>query len=146
MTSQISMDYANKMLQVYEMKCKPLCKNLKVSQTSFNILMFLHNNPQYNTAKDIVNIIGVKASLVSMNVEKLVKEGYLERKSIINDRRKTKLIITEKAKDIINKGNKMQKDFFNSLFDNISEENKSIFCKTIEEIKGNLNKILKEEN
>lgn len=144
MINSISIDYANKILQVYALKCKPLCQSLNISQTSFDILMFLHNHPLYSTARDIVNIRGIKASLVSMHVDKLVSDGYLIRESIIGDRRKTKLSITNKAKPIIIKGSQMQKDFFNSLLDNISEKNKSIFYETIQEIKENLNKMMKE--
>lgn len=144
MLNQINIEYANKMIQVYEMKCKPICKELEISQTCFDIIMFLHNNPQYNTASDIVNIRGIKASLVSMNVEKLVNDGYLKREPINNDRRKTKLVITDKSNVIINKGSKIQEDFFGSLLDNISEENKNIFYDTIKQIRKNLNIMMKE--
>ena len=33
--------------------------------------MFLYNNPEYKTARDIVEIRNIKANLVSVNVEKL---------------------------------------------------------------------------
>ncbi len=59
--------------------------------------MFLANNPEYKTARDIVEIRKIKANLVSVNVDKLVNEGYLERKPVENDRRKTELVCTKKA-------------------------------------------------
>ena len=37
--------------------------------------MFLYNNPEYKTARDIVEIRNIKANLVSVNVEKLVQDG-----------------------------------------------------------------------
>ena len=40
--------------------------------------LFLANNPDYKTARDIVEVRHIKANLVSMNVDKLVQEGYLE--------------------------------------------------------------------
>ena len=39
----------------------------------------------------------IKANLVSVNVDKLVNEGYLERKPVENDRRKTELVCTKKT-------------------------------------------------
>ena len=59
---------------------------------AFDILMFLGNNPAYKTASEIVEIRRLKANLVSVNVEKLVQEGYLTRCAVAGDRRKTELL------------------------------------------------------
>ena len=64
-----------KTAQAYSAMCKPLCQELKLPQTAFDILMFLYNNPEYKTARDIVEIRNIKANLVSVNVEKLVQDG-----------------------------------------------------------------------
>ena len=59
--------------------CKPLCQKLHLPQTAFDILMFLANNPGYQTASDVVEVRKLKANLVSVNVDRLVQEGYLVR-------------------------------------------------------------------
>ena len=96
---KINIEFPRKLLEVYNDACKPLCKKLKLPQTAFDILMFLGNNLQYQTARDIVKVRNIKANLVSINVDKLVKEGYLKREAIEGDRRKTKLVCTIKASD-----------------------------------------------
>ena len=53
---KINIEFPRKLLEVYNDACKPLCKKLKLPQTAFDILMFLGNNPQYQTARDIVKI------------------------------------------------------------------------------------------
>ena len=78
-----------KTAQAYSAMCKPLCQELKLPQTAFDILMFLANNPDCTTARDIVEIRKIKANLVSVNVDRLVQEGYLERRAVAGDRRKT---------------------------------------------------------
>lgn len=138
-----SIENAYKILQVYGVLCKPLCQEIKMPQTAFDILMFLANNPEYSTARDIVEIRKIKANLVSINVDKLVQEGFLERQSIANDRRKTKLICTEKAQPIIDKGHKLQENFIEKLFENIDENSREIFKRTIENIEINLDNIMK---
>ena len=77
----------------------------------FDILMFFGNNPEYRTASDVVEIRRIKANLVSVNVDKLVREGYLERREAPDDRRKTLLFCTEKAQDVIEKGRMIQSIF-----------------------------------
>ena len=40
-----NMEFAIKTAQAYNAVCKPLCQELKLPQTAFDILMFLANNP-----------------------------------------------------------------------------------------------------
>ena len=60
-----------KTAQAYNAMCKPLCQELKLPQTAFDILMFLANNPDCTTARDIVEIRKIKANLVSVNVDRV---------------------------------------------------------------------------
>ena len=48
-----SMEFANKTALAYSAVCKPLCQELGLPQTAFDILLFLANNPTYKTASDI---------------------------------------------------------------------------------------------
>ena len=50
----MSIEFAHKMSLAYSATCKTLCRELKLPQTAFDILMFLANNPDYKTASDIV--------------------------------------------------------------------------------------------
>ena len=107
----MSIEFAHKMSLAYGATCKALCRELKLPQTAFDILMFLANNPDYKTASDIVEVRKIKANLVSVNVEKLVQDGYLERRAVEGDRRKVELICTKKAESVIENGKKLQQDF-----------------------------------
>ena len=42
-----NIEFPNKMAHAYSVMCKPLCQEMKLPQTAFDILMFLSNNPQY---------------------------------------------------------------------------------------------------
>ena len=93
-----------KLSAAYSAVCRPLCHELNLPQTAFDILMFLANNPEYTTARDIVEVRKIKANLVSINVDKLVGEGYLRREVDTADRRKTHLLCTDKAGAVIEQG------------------------------------------
>lgn len=140
---KLGIEFSRKLSLAYESMCKPLCHELKLPQTAFDILMFLANNPEYKTARDIVDIRKIKANLVSVNVDKLVNEGFLIRESTADDRRKTLLICTPKAQPIIDRGHLLQENFFKELLGNIPLEQKETFFKTLEIIDNNLDAIMK---
>lgn len=142
----LSIEISRKISQAYNAMCKPLCKELELSQTAFDILMFLGNNPNHNTAGEIVEIRRIKANLVSVNVERLVREGYLLRKQVEGDRRKTGLVCTDKAKPIIDRGRKLQKAFTERMFLNMDDDLRKAFSKATDIIEKNLNEILEAEN
>ena len=127
-----------KTAQAYSAMCKPLCQELRLPQTAFDILMFLANNPDCTTARDIVEIRKIKANLVSVNVDRLVQEGYLERRA------KTQLLCTEKAQPVIARGREVQERFFARLLDNTDAPTREAFFRTMEVIGKNLDEILKE--
>lgn len=142
----LSIEVSRKISRAYNAMCKSLCKELELSQTAFDILMFLGNNPNYNTAGEIVEIRRIKANLVSVNVERLVREGYLLRKQVEGDRRKTGLICTDKAKPIIERGRKLQKAFTERMFLNMDDDLRKAFSEATDIIEKNLNEILEAEN
>lgn len=139
----MSIEFVRKFSQAYSAVCKPLCQKLKLPQTAFDILMFLANNPEYKTASDIVEVRKIKANLVSVNVDKLVRDGYLRRENVEGDRRKTLLICTDKAQDVIKEGHILQESFMKQLFENTDEQTQKIFFILIEAMEKNLDKILK---
>lgn len=142
----VCMESALKLSLAYTAKCKPLCQELGLPQTAFDILMFLANNPAHRTARDIVEIRKIKANLVSVNVEKLVQEGYLRRETVKGDRRKTLLLCTDRAQPIIEKGRMLQESFFEMLLEGMDEKTKKLFFEMIELIGKNVDKILEGEH
>ena len=139
-----SMEFSIKTSLAYGAMCKPLCQELKIPQTAFDILMFLANNPDCKTASDVVEIRKIKANLVSVNVDKLVQEGYLERRPMEGDRRKTQLLCTEKAQPIIARGRAVQETFFDRLLANTDEATRKAFFATLDIMRQNLDAMLEE--
>ena len=139
-----SMEFANKTALAYSAVCKPLCQELGLPQTAFDILLFLANNPGLDTARDICTYRGLKPGIVSFHVEKLVQEGYLERYAVVGDRRKTKLRCTGKADPIIRKGRVVQNAFFKRLLDHVEPADQEVFFRTMELIGKNLDEIIME--
>ena len=138
----MSMEFSRKLALAYTAVCKPLCQTLKLPQTAFDILLFLANNSAYQTAADIVEVRKIKANLVSVNVDKLVRDGYLTREAVPGDRRKTRLLCTEKAQPIILQGRQLQSAFLQRLFAHTDQQMQDAFLKTISIMDKNLNELL----
>lgn len=140
-----SIAISRKIMLAYAEACKPLCRELDLPQTAFDILMFLGNNPECKTAAEIVEVRHIKANLVSVNVERLVADGYIERRAVNGDRRKNQLICTEKSAEILKRGQALQAEFTERLFANMCEDIRRGFLSATEIIENNLDELLREE-
>lgn len=115
-----------------------LAKKEGLTQAEIDVLAFLHNNPEYNHAQDIVDVRGISKGHVSMAVEKLVHKGYLKRQPDPENRRCNILTIEPSAKDLIAEIIQIQNHFNQTAYASISEENKEIFHKILNQIYQNL--------
>lgn len=113
---------SEKIIHAYNKKCEPLLAEFHLAQVSFDILMFLTNNPTFVTAQEISDVRHIKKNLVSVHVEKLVHAGLLTRSSVVGDRRKIALSCSEKAKPIVEAGLRMQQSFYDELTVGIGRE------------------------
>ena len=59
-------------LDAYHAMMQPLCTEAKLPPAALDIILYLANNPSYNTAKDICCHKGLKPSIVSFHVDRLV--------------------------------------------------------------------------
>ena len=146
----LGIEFSRKLALAYNAVCKPLCRELGLSKTAFDILMFLGNNPAYKTARDVVELRCLKANLVSVNVDRLVQEGYLtfEGEALhlaAGDRRKTELLCTDKAQPVIARGRQLQSAFFQRLFADMDDGARRAFFAAMEIMDQNLNAILEAE-
>ena len=134
---------STKAMKAYESFCQPLCKKYQISQTSFDVLMFLANNPEYNTARDICEIRGIRTGIASVAVDFLVKNGYLIREADPNDRRIWRLNLTEKSDEIVREGRLVQMEFGKQLTAGISEEELATYMAIAQKFRENILNIVR---
>ena len=130
--------HAKRFMDAYSAAMQPLSREFAIPQTAAEILLFLANNPENRTAKDICTMRQLKPGIVSLHVDTLVTLGFLERKSVPGDRRKLHLEPTEKASSIIARGRQMQERFAQTLAQGLSPEELSCFARCMETISQNL--------
>ncbi len=137
--------FVKKVEYAYAKYSEPLLEEFDLPQVAFDILMFLANNPECKTAKEICENRHIKKNLVSVHVEKLVSAGYLTRGPVEGDRRKIGLTYTQKAKYIIDAGLKMQEHFIEDLTSGITEEDWKIYKSIIDTIETNAKAMVDSE-
>ena len=133
-------------MSAYSRMCEPVLLKYDIPQVSFDILMFLENNPEFCTAQEISEVRGIKKNLVSVHVEKLVRASLLRRGTVSGDRRKISLAVTEKARPIIENGLAAQQKFYEKLTAGISEEDWAAYRHMNEYLAKNVRDILKEQD
>ncbi|HAS38282.1 MAG TPA: MarR family transcriptional regulator [Ruminococcaceae bacterium] len=134
-----------KLGNIYGDLAQPICKKYGINQSCFDVLMFCANNPENNTARDICAVRGIKSGIASVAVDTLIQKGFLKRTDDPDDRRIHRLVPTEKAKEIISDGRKMQDGFISTLKSGITPEEEEIFERVNEKILENVKLFGSEE-
>ena len=134
---------ANRFIEAYHTILQPICKDTGLPPMAVDILMFLANNPDSNTAGDICRCRGLKTGIVSVHVDRLVNEGLLLRQAVPDDRRKTQLVCTEAANSIIEQGRKLQKSFAQKLLVGMSDADIEVFHNCLTVLSNNIEEIRK---
>lgn len=113
---------ARRFQAAYAAAMQSVSRELDMAPNALDILLFLANNPGRDTARDICAYRQLKPGIVSFHVERLAAEGYLSRQAVPGDRRKCRLVCTEKAWPIIRRGRQAQADFSTRLTEGLSPE------------------------
>lgn len=129
----------------YEMLTRKVCEQYQLTQMEYDILIFLHNNPQHNTAAEIVKIRKSTKSHVSSSLKNLENRGLVERIQSVDNKKHIEIILLEKAVPIIEDGIKVQKEFAKTLLQGLSEEEKRICVEVFNKICKNADEYLKTD-
>lgn len=127
----------------YEMLTRKVCEKYQLTQMEYDILIFLHNNPQHNTAAEIVKIRKSTKSHVSSSLKNLENRGLVERIQSADNKKHIEIVLLEKAVPIIEDGIKVQKEFAKTLLQGLSEKEKRICVEVFNKICKNADEYLK---
>ena len=138
--------HAKRFMDAYSAAMQPLSREFAIPQTAAEILLFLANNPENRTAKDICTMRQLKPGIVSLHVDTLVTLGFLERKSVPGDRRKTALVLTAQAQPIVAEGRELQRAFADRLAEGLSAEDLAHFRRCVAIFDRNIEQIRAEKS
>ena len=128
----------------YELLSGEVCDRYGLTQMEYDILMFLHNDPQHNTAAEIVKVRKSTKSHVSTSLKKLEEKGLVERIQSKDNKKHIEIVLLDKAEIIVEAGLNMQKQFAQNVLNGLTEEEIHMCINVFNKICSNAEKCLKE--
>lgn len=128
----------------YEMLTRNVCDKYQLTQMEYDILMFLHNNPQHNTAADIVKVRKSTKSHVSTSLKDLEGKGMVERIQSADNKKHVEIVLLEMANKVIEEGLKTQREFAKNVLYGLTEEEKKMCIEVFNKICQNADACLKK--
>lgn len=129
----------------YEMKVSGVCEKYQLRQLEYDILMFIYNNPEYNTAADIVRIHKSTKSHVSISLKVLEDRGFIERRVDKDNKKHVTIHLLQLANKVIEDGKWAQKEFAQDMFEGLSEEEIKVFMNVFQKVYENAERMISNE-
>ena len=130
----------------YELLSGEVCDRYGLTQMEYDILMFLHNNPQQNTAAEIVKIRKSTKSHVSMSLKVLEEKGLIERRIDKDNKKRVEIYLLDSADDIIKDGIRVQKQFAKDMFNGLTDDEIALCKQIFKKISNNAEACIKAAN
>ena len=130
--------YVRLIKRLYENSLSKAAKKCGLTLPEANVLSFLRENPEFDTARDVAMYREVSRAYVSKAVELLVGRGYIDIAQDKNDRRLQHLVIRENAKDVSETLHEAQFSFYDKVTSGLSDDELSAMLSAIEKCAGNL--------
>ena len=132
-------EHQNAVKTLYSRCVGEICEKRDITRMELDILLFLANNPCFDTATEIVEIRYLSKSQVSASVKLLETRGYLRKEYGDKNRKTAHLKICEKAADIVEDGRAAQEKFLRIMLEGFSGEEIAVMKGFNERILDNLN-------
>ena len=130
------------MIKLYNSLFGSLLEKYQLTQLEADILLFLANNPPFDTARDIVDKRHLAKSHVSAGVESLASRGLLERSRQDGNRKTIHLRLTGEAAPIVEEGRAVQARYGELLLDGFTSQERGQLFRPLERVGENVDRAL----
>ncbi len=136
--------HQNAIKTLYAKCMEKTCEIHRITRMELDILLFLANNPLYDTATDIIEIRYLSKSQVSSSVKLLEQSGYIRKEYADSNRKTAHLKLCDKAAAIIRDGHLGQEKFLSVMLNGFSGEELDHMKRYNSRILHNINIYLRE--
>ena len=136
-------EHQNAIKTLYSKCVERVCVRHNITRMELDILLFLANNPCFDTASDMIEVRYLSKSQVSSSIKLLEQCGYLRKEYLECNRKTAHLRICKEAGDIIYDGQAALEEFISIMLDGFSQEEIDSMKQHNDRIMRNINAYLK---
>lgn len=128
----------------YDRQFEGLLAPTGISMREMHVVLFLANNPDCDTARDVAELRGLAKSQVSAAVDLLAERGFLCRRSDQTDRRVVHLALTDQGTALAGAGQRIQSACVDTLLSGLTQAEAEQFQTLLEKVLSSAETHLKE--
>ena len=121
------LQFAQQFQRFYDRQFLPVLERERLTMREIHVLLFLANNPGYDTARDITALRGLSKSQVSQAVDLLAADGLLQRTPDPQDRRVVHLAVTGLGQPLVQECQAIQERCSQRLLSALTPEQQTQF-------------------
>ena len=129
----------------YEILMSSVCEKYQLKHLEYDILMFLHNNPQYRTAADIVRVRKSTKSHVSTSLKTLEDRSLIAKKTDPVNKKHIELDLLEPANEIVRDGLLAQRQFAEQVLRGLTPEDIAVCKRVFQQVCSNAEECIKQK-
>ncbi len=139
------LEHQNAVKTLYSKCVGKICQKHDVTRMELDILLFLANNPCFDTASDIVEMRYLSKSQVSASVKMLEARGYISKEYAVDNRKTVHLTICDTASGVVADGKEAQERFLAIMMEGIPQEELDSMRRCMSRILENIDEYLKSD-
>lgn len=128
----------------YDRQFEALLASAGLSMREMDVVLFLANNPDCDTAREVSELRGLAKSQVSAAVDLLAERGFLCRRPDQTDRRVVHLALTDQGTTLARAGQRIQSACVDTLLSGLTQAEAEQFQTLLEKVLSGAETYLKE--
>lgn len=129
--------------KAYRKRCAKAVEEYCLTPNEIVVLLFLSNNPEYDSASDIAHLRSISKGLIARSVEALCEKGYLRTKKDEKDRRLVHLYLTKESEAVVKRLEDCRLEFLKELYEGAATVDLEAMARVTKVMNQNLDVMLK---
>lgn len=132
LVNTIVIDIFNEVLAIQEFALQE--NGIKLSISEVHTLEAIEKAKEDNKMTDVAQLLNITASTLSINVNRLVKKGYIDKVQDEKDRRVVHLVLTNAAVNVLEIHHQFHKELIDSFFTDLHIDEDDVLLQSLETV------------
>ncbi len=141
LVNTIVVDIFNEVLAIQEFALQE--NGIKLSISEVHTLEAIEKSKEDNKMTDVAQLLNITASTLSINVNRLVKKGYIEKVQDDKDRRVVHLVLTDTAVKVLEIHHQFHKELIDSFFTDLHIDEDYVLLQSLRRVLDHLKNLIK---